>query len=85
MRRGALAKIVFSVKEAAYKAQFPLTRTFLEFGAMAVDLDADSQIWKATFLPGQRPVSCPWETLTGSWTARRGLIATVASVKLTSP
>jgi len=34
------AKLLFAVKEAVYKAVYPLDRVFLEFGDIEVDLDA---------------------------------------------
>lgn len=37
-RRGELAKVIFSAKEAVYKCQYPLTRTFLEFSHVEIEL-----------------------------------------------
>ncbi len=37
--RAVLPRLVFSVKEAVYKCQFPLTRTFLGFEDLGVELD----------------------------------------------
>jgi 4'-phosphopantetheinyl transferase EntD len=34
--RGLLGKLIFSAKECAYKCQYPLSRTFLDFHAMRV-------------------------------------------------
>jgi len=41
-------KQLFTIKEAAYKAWFPRTRTPLEFHAMQVSLDADARRFSAT-------------------------------------
>jgi 4'-phosphopantetheinyl transferase EntD len=38
-RRGITAKIVFSIKEAVYKCQYPHSRQFLEFRDVEVELD----------------------------------------------
>lgn len=77
-RRGALAKVVFSAKESAFKAQFPLTDSLLDFHAMLVEVDCADCTWRATFQPGWRPVGCPWQALVGHWVKRRGLVATAA-------
>ena len=41
--RGAAAKRIFGIKEAAYKAQFPLTGAVIGFQALEVSLDPDPQ------------------------------------------
>jgi 4'-phosphopantetheinyl transferase EntD len=40
-RRGLIAKTLFSAKEALYKCQYPLTRAFLEFREVEVDLEEE--------------------------------------------
>lgn len=77
-RRGALAKILFSVKESAFKAQYPLTQSFLDFHAMAVEVDLMAGTWRAAFQSGCRPAQCPWNALVGQWVVHRGLVATAA-------
>ena len=47
--RGFLAKLIFSAKEAAYKAQYPLTRKFLDFTAMSIELVVDGGATEGTF------------------------------------
>ncbi|MBX2813161.1 MAG: 4'-phosphopantetheinyl transferase superfamily protein [Myxococcales bacterium] len=42
-RRNALAKIVFSAKEAFYKAQYPLTNVFLNFHDVEIHLHEQTQ------------------------------------------
>lgn len=44
-----LAKLIFSAKEAAYKAQYPITVEVFGFHHFDVLLDADAQTFKATF------------------------------------
>lgn len=50
-----LAKLIFSAKEAAYKAQYPLTRTVFGFDYMAVTLDLAQQGFTARFLKPMPP------------------------------
>lgn len=40
-QRGILAKTVFSAKEAAYKAQYPISRTLFGFEVMVIELAGD--------------------------------------------
>ncbi len=51
--RGVLAKLLFSAKECAYKCQFTLTRTFLEFSDLEITTDLETGQFEATFI---RPV-----------------------------
>ena len=51
--RGLLAKLIFSAKECAYKCQFPISRTFLEFHDLEITADLESGQFEATFM---RPV-----------------------------
>ena len=77
---GSLAKLLFSAKETAYKSQYPLTKQFLDFAAMVVEVDVGAGRWHATFVSGQRPAGCPWASLEGRWARLDGLIATAAMV-----
>lgn len=47
--RGLWAKLIFSAKEAAYKCQYTLTRTFLGFDAFVVKLEPTRGTFAATF------------------------------------
>jgi 4'-phosphopantetheinyl transferase EntD len=38
--RGRFAKLVFCIKECAYKAQYPLSRTYFGFSGMSVEAEA---------------------------------------------
>ena len=49
-RRGQLARLVFSAKEAAYKAQYPLTRTVFGFDRMSVSFDFPKGTFRAKFV-----------------------------------
>ena len=77
--RGVFAKIVFSAKEATYKAQFPWTGRVLEFESVAIRIDAERATWRATFEDGERPPGCPWCSVTGRWSRRNGRIATAVA------
>lgn len=46
---GALAKLIFSAKEAAYKAQYPLTRTVFGFHGLEMRLDLPAAAFEAVF------------------------------------
>ncbi len=74
--RELLPTLVFSAKEAAYKAQYTLTGTFLEFDALDIELDNDGRHWRAVFNPGFRPNSFPNNTIKGLWRKAGDLLAT---------
>ena len=42
------ARLIFSAKEAVYKAQYPLTRCFLDFHDLLLEIDAVGQRFAAT-------------------------------------
>lgn len=46
---GLLARALFSAKECAYKAQYPLSRTVLGFHAMSIALDLSAGRFRARF------------------------------------
>lgn len=48
--RSRLAKLVFSAKECAYKCQYGLSRTFLEFHDLEITVDVETGQFEATFL-----------------------------------
>jgi 4'-phosphopantetheinyl transferase EntD len=64
-------RIVFSAKEAVYKACFPSTRRWLDFADISVDIRPDGRFH-----------ACAERThdLEGRWTIDGGLVMTVASV-----
>jgi len=66
--RGALAKRIFCAKEAAYKAQYPLSRTLFDFQTLQIGFDDAPGAFTARFL---RAVP-PFDTGTGL----RGRLAT---------
>lgn len=60
-QRAVLATLVYSAKECFYKSQYPITRTFLGFHDVAVEIDRGTRQFRATlqravagwFHPGQ--------------------------------
>jgi len=68
-------KLLFSAKEAVYKAWFPLTRAWLDFGEAHITVDPDRGTFHAALLvPGPVP------GFTGRWRAARGLVLTAIAV-----
>lgn len=72
-------RLVFCAKEAAYKAQFPLTRQLLDFQDVEVEVDWSRGSFRATvrwpsLLPGVGPI------LDGRFTVSDGLIATAVEI-----
>lgn len=53
--QGRLAKLIFSAKEAAYKAQYPLTRQLFGFETFDVALDQTQQRFTARFTKSVAP------------------------------
>ena len=49
MTPGLAAHILFCMKEAAFKCQFPLSRAMLEFADLVIDVDAEAGTFSATF------------------------------------
>ncbi len=48
-QRGNFAKLVFSAKEAVYKAQYPLSKTLIGFHAITLNFDLASNSFTARF------------------------------------
>ena len=67
---GVLVRSIFSAKECAFKAQFPLTRRMLEFSDVAVELDLAREQFTARYVRGA------WQgTTRGRIRMRDGLVA----------
>ncbi len=47
--QGVAAHIIFGMKEAAFKCQFPISRTMLEFADLAIDVDVERRTFAATY------------------------------------
>ncbi len=75
--RGRLARLIFSAKEAAYKCQYPLTRTLLDFDALAIGIEPGAFV--ATFRLSVAPFAAG-VTLAGRWTAAEGALVTAVAL-----
>ena len=71
---GLAAKVIFSAKECAYKAQYLLTQQYLGFQAMTVEV-RDAR-WRATFNQPSGDVFQVGDIIEGTWRRDRGLVAT---------
>ncbi|MFG1949346.1 4'-phosphopantetheinyl transferase [Nonomuraea sp. NPDC048826] len=68
-------RLLFSAKEAVYKAWFPLTRRWLGFEDATVTVRPDERTFHARLL-----VDGPVSGFTGRWTVSRGLVVTAIRV-----
>jgi 4'-phosphopantetheinyl transferase EntD len=82
-----VARLVFCAKEAAFKAQFPLTRAWLDFADLTVTLTADggftARLNRDAGGAGQAQATrrlARNETITGWWRAAGGLIVAAAAL-----
>ena len=74
--QGALGVVLFSAKEAVYKAWYPLTQQFLDFDQARIELREDGS-FRARLLVGNAPVP----TIEGLWSAAEGYALTMAGVR----
>lgn len=75
----ALGKLVFSAKESAYKAQYAITRQFLGFDAMWIELDDVAGEFLAHFRQASGEFAVG-HTLAGRFARRHELVATVVEI-----
>lgn len=79
-------RLLFSAKEAVYKAWFPLTGKWLDFLEADIELVADDGVasrggFRATLLvPGPQVGGRRLDHFTGRWTAAGGFVATAVVV-----
>lgn len=71
-------RLLFSAKEAVYKAWFPLTGRWLGFEDAEVSVDADARTFEAVL----RVDSPPVRTFAGRWTVERGTVCAAVVVPL---
>jgi 4'-phosphopantetheinyl transferase EntD len=77
-------RLLFSAKEAVYKAWFPLTAKWLDFSEARIAIDAEAGTFEATLLvPGPQTPEGPLAGFSGRWLSRRGLL--LASIVVTAP
>jgi len=79
--RARLAKAIFSAKESAYKAQYLVTRTYLGFMAMSVELDVDAGTFVATFEQPSGDTFVPGDVLRGRVRWTRDVVATAVVIE----
>jgi len=73
--RGRRRRIVFSVKEAVYKAFYPRTRTFWSFQDVRVEIDLAGEAWRACL-----PESAGVEEAAGRVALRDGWIVSAIAL-----
>lgn len=71
------ATIIFAVKEAVYKAQFPITKLLFGFDALGVSLSADR--FTAQFLTAQGRFHAGHK-VTGRWALADGHVLVIAAI-----
>lgn len=77
--RGLMAKLMFSIKEAAYKAQYPLTGKLFGFDGMRIDIDRTNSQFTATFVMAQGGIRAG-ATLAGNYAYAAGLLVTAVAL-----
>ncbi len=75
VERGIMGRLLFSAKESVYKCQYPLTRRFLEFGDVEIELDASNERFSVRSV-GEGARGLRLERLEGRWRRAGGLILT---------
>ncbi|MEU2250846.1 4'-phosphopantetheinyl transferase superfamily protein [Streptomyces sp. NPDC019224] len=73
-------RLLFSAKEAVYKAWFPLTGRLLDFPEAEIRIDAGGTFRAVLLVPGPVVGGRAVRVLHGRWTAGRGLLVTAAGV-----
>ncbi len=77
--QGILAKIVFSIKECAYKAQYPASKTLLDFNAFAISFSIKTGVFTATFQIDTAPFK-QGDVIRGKLALIDGMILTAAAL-----
>ena len=73
-------RLLFSAKEAVYKAWFPLTRRWLDFEEADVTIDPDGRFTARVLAADPSADGHDLSRLTGRWLARDGLVLAVVVV-----
>lgn len=77
--RGLMAKLIFSAKEAAYKAQYPLSGQLFGFDVLELSIDREACRFNASFLSAQGTFA-KGAVLAGSYVHAAGLLVTGVTV-----
>jgi 4'-phosphopantetheinyl transferase EntD len=79
-------RLLFSTKEAVYKAWFPLTRRWLGFDHASIVVDPGAGTFTARLLvPGPLVGGAELTELTGRWALRDGVVATAVVLAAGGP
>ena len=78
--REVLARAIFSAKECAYKAQYPLSRQMLEFDELRLELDIQRGWFTATFARDCAPFAVD-DKIVGGIRIEHGHIACAAAIR----
>jgi 4'-phosphopantetheinyl transferase EntD len=74
-------RLLFSAKEAVYKAWFPLAGRWLGFDDAELTIDTDRRAFQARLLvPGPVLDGSPLTRLEGSWCVENGVICTATVI-----
>ncbi|MBI9111964.1 4'-phosphopantetheinyl transferase [Maridesulfovibrio ferrireducens] len=82
--RGKLAKILFSVKEAAFKCQFPITLEFIDYAQAEITLDFNELSFCVAVNHESPEVSLVCSKIHGRYEVKNGFIISGATI-LNSP
>lgn len=78
-QRGAFGLLIFSAKEATYKAQYPLSSTLIGFDALHVDVDLPNHCFTATFVKPSGSIAVG-TTVTGRFAKVVGHVLTAVAI-----
>jgi 4'-phosphopantetheinyl transferase EntD len=73
-------RVLFCVKEAVYKAWFPLTRRWLDFADVSVTAHLDGSFQARVCGPDARAAGVGLERFNGRWVVDRGLVVAATPV-----
>jgi 4'-phosphopantetheinyl transferase EntD len=83
--RGSIASLVFSAKEAAFKAQYSISGQFLDFHAMEVILDLAGGRFRATLTTSVEPLLTVGHHFSGRFLRQGALVATAVTIDANFP
>lgn len=78
LERGRIGKMIFCAKEAVYKCQYPLTKTFLDFQDIELDLEASLETFVVARAPRHHDIAPLLRSVKGSFLLTDTLIFTAA-------
>jgi 4'-phosphopantetheinyl transferase EntD len=77
-------QLLFSAKEAVYKAWYPLARCWLDFESADIEIDARAGTFSVRLaVPGPPALTAPAGVLRGCWLASTGLLLTAVVIPVT--